>query len=86
MCHGDIQNIPYPDKYFGAVIASHVVEHVDDPDKALAEMHRVADRVYNIVPQFWAPHTWFYPDHKWFISDAGKIPLWQNPLKTQTKK
>ena len=78
VCYGDINDIPYPDKYFGAVIASHVIEHVNDPDKALSEMHRVANKVYAIVPKWWAPHTWLYPDHKWFISpNGGKIPLWK---------
>lgn len=78
VCYGDINKIPYPNKYFGAVIASHVLEHVDDPDRALAEMRRIADKVYPIVPKWWAPHTWLYHDHKWFIPKPGKkIPIWK---------
>jgi len=77
VCYGDIGKIPYPDKYFGAVIASHVVEHIPNPQKAMAEMHRVADKVYAITPVWWAPHTWIYWDHKWYRKENGTfMPLW----------
>lgn len=75
-CHCDVHNLPYPDKHFGAVIASHVIEHVVDPVAAMEEMHRVADRVYAIVPKWWAPHTWLHPGHRWFIRDGRAAPLW----------
>lgn len=78
--YGDVQRIPYPDKYFGAAIASHVVEHVDDPVRAVQELHRVADKVYILVPPWWAPHTWLHPGHQWFVSSDGAFhPLWQRP-------
>ncbi len=71
----------WPDKHFGAVIASHVLEHVSDPHRAVAEWHRVADTVFILVPRWWAPHTWTHPGHRWFIrgdgTEAGQIvPLW----------
>ena len=75
---GDIHSIPYPDKYFGAVVASHVLEHVDDPMGALGELHRVADKVFAITPKWWAPHTWCYTDHQWYVTETGVyVPLWQ---------
>ena len=37
----DIQNIPYPDHSFDAVIANMMLYHVPDLDKALAEVRRV---------------------------------------------
>lgn len=64
----NVQKLPYPDKYFGAVIASHVLEHVENPAAALSEMQRVADEVFIIVPAWWAPHTWLHPGHRWFLS------------------
>lgn len=77
-CHCDIHNLPYGDKQFGAVIASHVLEHVDDPCRALAELRRVADEVFVIVPAWWAPHTWLHPGHQWFVDDRGSLtPLWR---------
>ena len=37
----DIQDIQYPDQSFDVVICCHVIEHVDDDDKAMRELHRV---------------------------------------------
>ena len=42
--------IPFPDKYFDAVVALDVVEHVFDPIRFLQEIHRVlADGGYTII-------------------------------------
>lgn len=75
---GDAHRLPYPDNYFGATVSSHMVEHVDNPQAALCEMQRVTEgTVYAIVPKWWAPHTWFYTDHQWFVSTGGTAyPLW----------
>ncbi len=37
----DIQNIPFPDQCFDAVIANHMLYHVPDLSKAISEVHRV---------------------------------------------
>jgi SAM-dependent methyltransferase len=37
----DAQTIPYPDKHFDAVIANHMLYHVPDRPRALAEIRRV---------------------------------------------
>jgi 2-polyprenyl-3-methyl-5-hydroxy-6-metoxy-1,4-benzoquinol methylase len=48
---GDIYNIEQPDSGFDVVIALEVMEHLHEPDKALAEMARVAkDYVVLSVP------------------------------------
>jgi ubiquinone/menaquinone biosynthesis C-methylase UbiE len=82
-CHCDIHNLPYPDKHFGAVIASHVLEHVVDPVAAMAELVRVADRVYAITPHWAAPHTWLHPGHRWFIRGNRAVPLWNSGETTR---
>ncbi len=69
--YGDAERLPFADKQFGAVIASHVVEHTERPALVLAELERVADRSFVIVPRWWAAHTWAHPGHRWFITDAG---------------
>ena len=37
----DLQRIPYPDETFDMVIGNHILEHVDNSEVALREMHRV---------------------------------------------
>jgi len=81
VCYGDIMDIPFSDKEFGAVLASHVIEHVDDPTKAFAELGRVADVSFVIVPKWWAPHTWLHPGHQWYITeDFRAFSLWRGRL------
>ncbi len=38
---GDIHDLPFPDGSFDAVICLEVIEHVVDPFRAVAELHRV---------------------------------------------
>jgi len=82
-CYCDAHRLPFPDKHFGAVIASHVLEHVVDPAAVMAELHRVSDRVYAIVPKWWAPHTWLHPGHRWFIRGRHATPLWTGKATAQ---
>jgi SAM-dependent methyltransferase len=78
--YADAHVLPWSDKHFGAVIASHVLEHMDDPLAALKEWDRVADAVYATVPKWWAPHTWTHMGHRWFIDgNTGRAyPLWKS--------
>jgi ubiquinone/menaquinone biosynthesis C-methylase UbiE len=39
--HLDIQNMPFPDNEFDVVICNHVLEHVENDNKALKEIFRV---------------------------------------------
>jgi SAM-dependent methyltransferase len=71
VCPCDAHSLPFGDKQFGAAIASHVLEHVEDPQRALGEMHRVADEVFVITPKWWAAHTWMHPGHLWYRRDNG---------------
>ena len=68
----DVQDLPFPDGAFGAVFASHIFEHVEDPDRARFECERVSspDDVFVVTPSWWAPHTWFYEPHLWYFSDG----------------
>ncbi|MBJ3785413.1 class I SAM-dependent methyltransferase [Devosia sediminis] len=40
-CRGDAEALPFPDASFDAVIAMHMLYHVPDQAKAIAEFHRV---------------------------------------------
>ena len=41
MVHMDITRIPCPDRGFDAIVCNHVLEHIIDDAKAMAELHRV---------------------------------------------
>ena len=65
---GDVQDMAmFSDKQFGVAFCSHVLEHVDNPEKALRELHRVADYVVFLTPGWWDLATYFNPDHKWVL-------------------
>ena len=60
----DLQNIELPDASVDIVLTPHVLEHVPDTDKAIAELHRViapGGRMYLQIPIFYgstaAPST-----------------------------
>lgn len=47
---GDAYNLPFPDKSFEAVTMIDVLEHLDNPEKALKEAKRVAPILYVNTP------------------------------------
>jgi len=78
---GNIEDMPFEDKEFGACVASHVLEHTDDPKRALRECHRVADRVWLILPPWWDVGTWLTPTHRWTIVKSSPLEYRQySPL------
>lgn len=46
----DICNLPFNDKEFSFVYCKHVLEHIEDVEKAISELMRVADSGYIEVP------------------------------------
>jgi hypothetical protein len=76
-CNGlvaDIREIPYPNGYFGAAFASHVVEHlatIKDADAAFDEMERVADRVFIVSPHKSSLMAWIHPKHHLWVTPSG---------------
>lgn len=50
MIIGDIQNLPFQDKSFDFVIASHVLGHVPDVVQACREIQRIAKSSYIELP------------------------------------
>lgn len=73
----DIRRIPYPDKYFGAVFVSHVLEHlptVADAEQAVAELKRVADQLFVVSPHKLDFSAWVHPDHHlWVYEVEGQL-------------
>ncbi len=46
----DIEALPFRDKEYDFVFCSHVIEHLDDPGRAMRELMRVGKRGYIEVP------------------------------------
>ncbi len=64
----------FRDGSFGAVLASHILEHLPNPDRAIAEWLRVVGgdpaALFIVTPSWWAPHTWLHAGHLWYFPDG----------------
>jgi SAM-dependent methyltransferase len=66
-----VEKLPFQDKAFDFVIASHVLEHSQDPARFLEEMQRVAKAGYIEVPDAFMERINPYPDHRLEITVRG---------------
>ncbi|RJQ31651.1 class I SAM-dependent methyltransferase [Candidatus Parcubacteria bacterium] len=74
---GDIKNIPLPDESFDAVICRAVLEHIDDPFKAVSEIRRIlkpGGRCLVSLPFLYPYHAekGYYGDYYRFTGDGVK--------------
>jgi SAM-dependent methyltransferase len=63
-----VENLPFRDRAFDFVIASHVLEHSTRPERFLAELQRVAHCGYIEVPDAFMERVNPYHDHRLEIS------------------
>ncbi len=63
----DALSLPFKDKSFDYVIASHILEHVSDPIKLAEELSRVAKAGYIETPSELGEHIFGWPFHKWRV-------------------
>ena len=75
-----IENLPFPDASFDTVICTHVIEHILDYRRAIAELRRItARRLIIVVPRerealyTFNPHFNFFPYTHSFL--RAMIPL-----------
>lgn len=81
---GDVQNLPFADKTFDYVIASHVLEHVHDPAKFLNELSRVGKRGYIETPLPLRERLYDWPFHRWYAYlDGQKLVLIKKTAKSE---
>ena len=69
-----VTKLPFPDKTFGAALASHLLEHlynIDEAKQALAELSRVAEAVYIAYPTRQSIGGWLIPDHRLWVWQKG---------------
>lgn len=74
--YGDAQDLrEFATGSFGAVLASHIIEHLPNPDQALAEWSRVVggdpNALFVVTPSWWAPHTFLHPGHLSYFTDSA---------------
>ena len=69
----DVCFLPFRDKSFEYVVCSHLLEHVDDPIAACAEIMRVGRRGYIEAPSFTKDilFAWAGEGHRWYLIAAG---------------
>lgn len=87
---GDAQDLSrFPAGAFGAVLASHVLEHLSDPASALREWLRVVGgdpgALFIVTPAWWAPHTWVHPGHRWYFPDHQGCLSGCKPVQLRTE-
>ncbi|MBN1397934.1 MAG: glycosyltransferase [Bacteroidetes bacterium] len=68
---GDAQAMPFEDKSFDFIIASHIAEHVDDPEIFCREMSRVGKRGYIETPGPLTEYLMPTKSHKWIVKKRG---------------
>lgn len=69
----DVENLPFKDKVFDFVFCSHLLEHVENPDKAIKELTRVAKKGYVEVPNAILDLFRPFPAHLWYCSYTNNI-------------
>jgi len=68
----DICDLPFHDKSVDFIYCSHILEHVNNPEKALTELQRVGLRGYVAVPSaLWEELFGDDREHKWLIEQKG---------------
>jgi SAM-dependent methyltransferase len=76
-----IEDLPFPDKAFDTVICTHVIEHVLDYRRSIAELRRIAKRcLIIVVPRereyrySFNPHFNFFPYSHSFLRAVHPVP------------
>ncbi|MCL5272136.1 MAG: class I SAM-dependent methyltransferase [Gammaproteobacteria bacterium] len=78
---GNAESMPFEDKEFDYIIASHVAEHVDDPEKFCAELIRVGKRGYIETPGKFAEILFDEPFHKWYVYVKDQVLIFEEITK-----
>jgi SAM-dependent methyltransferase len=69
----DGENLPFKNGEFDYVICSHVLEHVENPEKFLVEQFRVAKSGYMETPSLLGEVLYARESHKWIIQEINDI-------------
>lgn len=72
MVIGNVEKLPFKDNAFDFVIASHLLEHIPDVEKACQELIRVAKAGYIEVPSEGQAKIHDLDSHLWYCKKKGK--------------
>ena len=72
---GLVEELPFKDKVFDFVIASHVLEHTDNPEKFLQELMRVGKAGYIETPDGWFEKICAFTYHRLEVSNDNETLL-----------
>ncbi|MEQ1661168.1 MAG: methyltransferase domain-containing protein [Thiobacillus sp.] len=81
---GAVERLPFRDKAFDFVIASHVLEHSSDPEAFLLELQRVAHAGYIEVPDAFMERLNPYRDHRLEITVRDETLIIRKKAAWQT--
>lgn len=81
---GDGLAMPFRDKSFGFVIASHIGEHVDDPMQFCRELSRVATGGYVETPGPLTEYLMPTASHKWIVTRRGSTLFFRKNTVTRS--
>lgn len=75
---GDIHHIPLPDNSVPGIICHSVLEHVEDPLRAMAELKRIlapGGKIFMYIPSVYPYHArhGVYPDYWRFFDDTVQL-------------
>lgn len=77
LVEGDALAMPFRDKEFDYVVASHIAEHVDDPDQLCRELSRVGKAGYIETPAWFGDMLLREPFHPWRVRARGDLLTFQ---------
>ena len=76
----DLLALPFPDDYFDVVMASEVLEHIPDDDRAMAEIARVVrpgGRVAVTVPRWWPERICWALSNDYHEVEGGHVRIYR---------
>jgi ubiquinone/menaquinone biosynthesis C-methylase UbiE len=84
--NGDGEDLPFEDKEFDLVVASHVVEHLPDLEKGLNEIKRVSDKAVIAVPTCLSASslTILGGDDPWITSKRSRTAFFKGLIRLFT--
>lgn len=77
----DVESLPFKDKVFDFAFCSHLLEHVENPDKAISEITRVAKKGYIEVPNGIVDLFKPFPPHLWLCQYKDGVLIFRQKEK-----